>query len=62
MRKPAIPGRRWTHVPKGQLPLADWGHGLLWGRVRVHRWGGGLCVEEQSALDCHLGIGHQRSD
>ena len=61
MRKPAILGRRWTPVPKNQLPLADWGHELLQGRVRVHRRGGGICVEEQSALDCHLEIGHRWS-
>ena len=59
LRKLAILGRRWIHVPKKQLPLADQGargfkgefHGYI-GRA------GGYMQNSTVNSDNHLDIGH----
>ena len=53
LRKPAILGRRWTHVPKNQLPIADLGTRVFKvGLTGVHRrgWGQGLHAEQHRQL------------
>ena len=61
LRKPAILGRKWTHVPKNQLPIADQGarafKGEFQGCTCRGRREGAMCRNSTVSSDSRFEIG-----
>ena len=64
LRRSAILGRRWTHVPKNKLPSLIQGSKNFWrGVSAVYQWReGARCRKSTVNSDSHLEIGHWWSE